>query len=168
MFASWVTHARPSRRQHRTQDGAAAVEFGLIAPVLILLVFGIMSFGILFAQTLALSNAARQGARLGAVGNRTCAELVAETKNSATSININTANITVQILRGPAVGTATDITAAAPCNNATPHNTPCHDSDDGDNVYVKASYKSSMLVPLFFVSDNFTVGGTGAFRCEYQ
>ena len=168
MFASWITRARPSRRRARRQEGAAAVEFGLIAPILVLLVFGTMSFGILFAQTLALSNAARQGARLGAVGNRTCAELVAETKNSATSININTANVTVQILRGSAVGTAKDITAAAPCTNSTPNDTPCHDSENGDNVYVKASYKSSMLVPLFFVSDNFTVGGTGAFRCEYQ
>lgn len=164
MFASWITRARPPRKQ----EGAAAIEFGLIAPILILLVFGIMSFGILFAQTLALSNAARQGARLGAVGNRTCPELVAETRNSATSINIKTANITVQILRGPSVSTATEITASAPCSNSTPNNTPCFQSADGDNVYVKASYKSSMLVPLFFISDNFTVGGTGAFRCEYQ
>ena len=156
-----------ARRQARQDDGAAAVEFGLIAPVLVLLVFGIMSFGILFAQSLALSNAARQGARFGSVGSRTCADMVAETKNSSTSININPANVQVQVLRGSSLALATDITSASPCSDAAPNNTACAGSATGDNVYVKASYQSKMLIPLFF-TNGFTVGGTGAFKCEYQ
>lgn len=81
-------------------DGAAAVEFGLVAPLLILLVFGIMSFGVLFAQDLSLDNAARQGARFGAVGERTCSAVVTEARTAAGTIGVNTANVTVTILRG--------------------------------------------------------------------
>lgn len=72
MIASWVERARASRRD----DGAAAVEFALVLPLLMMLVFGIISFGILFAQQLSLGNGARQGARLGVVADRTCADIV--------------------------------------------------------------------------------------------
>lgn len=159
MFVRLIDSVRPHKRG---DDGAAAVEFGLIAPILVLLVFGIMSFGILFAQTLALNNAARQGARYGAVGNRTCAELIAETKAASQSINLNPANVTVEVLRGTSLNSAT--VAAAGCGTGT--NLPCIGSNPGDNVYVKASYNSKMLIPLF-ATGGFTVGGTGGFRCEY-
>lgn len=171
VFTRMISCARV--RRGRSEDGASALEFGLIAPVLVLLVFGIMSFGILFAQTLALNNAARQGARYGAVGARTCAELVSETRTAASTIQINPADVRVEVLVGPSLATAATIRRTdtgvngAPCSNPNPDNTPCEDSDPGDNVYVKASYDSQLLVPLFF-TDTFTVGGTGGFRCEYN
>ena len=152
-----------AQRRLRDDDGAAAVEFGLIAPILVLLVFGIMSFGILFAQTLSLNNAARQGARYGAVGSRTCDQLITETKASSGTINLNPTNVTVKVLRGTSLATATE--AAAGCS--TPSTLPCTGSSPGDNIYVKASYSSKMLIPLFFIN-TFTVGGTGGFRCEYS
>lgn len=157
---------RKKRLLRGMEQGAAAIEFGLIAPLLILLVFGIMSFGILFAQSLALDNAARQGARFGAVGERTCSALVTETRAAAQTLNINTANVSVKVFRGQSLGTAAEITASAPCDS-TP-NTPCWGSSAGDNVYVKASYQSELLIPLFFTPDSFTVGGTGGFKCEYS
>lgn len=159
---------RPRRRWHRSQSGAAAVEFGLIAPVLVLLVFGIISFGILFAQTLALDNAARQGARFGAVGGRTCSQVVTEARAAAQTINVNTASVSVKILRGQSLATAADITSAVPCSNTAPTpSSPCWGSAAGDNIYVQTTYQSKLLVPLFLISNNFTVGGTGAFKCEY-
>ena len=47
-------------RKRGRDDGASAVEFALVLPLLIILLFGIISFGIVFAQKLALGNAARQ------------------------------------------------------------------------------------------------------------
>lgn len=52
----------------KNQSGAATVEFALIVPILILLVFGIIQFGIAFNNQLAITHAAREGARLAAVG----------------------------------------------------------------------------------------------------
>ena len=43
------------------------VEMVIVAPVLLLLLFGIAEFGIAFARWQTLSNAAREGARVGVV-----------------------------------------------------------------------------------------------------
>lgn len=56
------------RARLRREDGAAAVEFALIVGVLVLLIFGMLQFGLAFFQIQNLRAAAREGARLGAVG----------------------------------------------------------------------------------------------------
>jgi Flp pilus assembly protein TadG len=53
-----------SRRRER---GANLVEFALIAPFLIMLLFGIIEFAWVFAQNLDIRHGAREGARLAAV-----------------------------------------------------------------------------------------------------
>ncbi len=58
------------RRVRRRQEGAAAVEFALVLPVLILLVFGIMEFGLAFRDTLTLTSATRTGARTASALSR--------------------------------------------------------------------------------------------------
>lgn len=57
------------RRQHgRTRDrGAAAVEFALVLPVLLILVFGIIDFGRMLNAQITLTEAAREGARATAL-----------------------------------------------------------------------------------------------------
>ncbi len=55
------------RRFHRDDRGAAMVEFAIIAPLLFLLVFGVIDFGRVFFLYNNLTNAAREGARAGAV-----------------------------------------------------------------------------------------------------
>ncbi|MBA7549814.1 hypothetical protein ES705_42311 [subsurface metagenome] len=57
-------------RRHRiikSEKGVSAVEFALILPLLIMLVFGIVQFGIAYNNYIALTHAAREGARLAAV-----------------------------------------------------------------------------------------------------
>ena len=55
-----------SRREDR---GAALVELTLVLPILTLLVFGMVEFGIAFNDNLALRQGVREAARQGAVGN---------------------------------------------------------------------------------------------------
>jgi hypothetical protein len=50
------------------QEGASTVEFALIVPILVMLIFGLFQFGIAFNNYLAITHAAREGARLAAVG----------------------------------------------------------------------------------------------------
>jgi len=56
-----------SRRRRRNEDGVVAVEFALILPVLVMLVFGIIAFGIGFNQKLVVTRATREAARTMAI-----------------------------------------------------------------------------------------------------
>lgn len=58
-----------SFRLRRTDSGAAAVEFGLVLPLLITLLFGILQFGWYFFVANNASSAAREGARRVVVGD---------------------------------------------------------------------------------------------------
>jgi Flp pilus assembly pilin Flp len=52
----------------KEQEGAAAVEFALLLPLLVLLLFGIIEFGLAFNARIQATNAAREGARMAVVG----------------------------------------------------------------------------------------------------
>jgi Flp pilus assembly pilin Flp len=52
----------------RQQDGAAAVEFALLLPLLVLLLFGFIQFGTAFNTRIQATNAAREAARMAVVG----------------------------------------------------------------------------------------------------
>ena len=53
-------------RRHRR--GQSLVEFALIVPIFLILVFAIVDFGMGFHAYITVTNSAREGARLGAVG----------------------------------------------------------------------------------------------------
>ena len=52
----------------RDQEGAAAVEFALLLPLLVLLLFGMIEFGFAFNTRIQATNAAREAARRAVVG----------------------------------------------------------------------------------------------------
>jgi Flp pilus assembly protein TadG len=54
----------------RREKGAAAIEFAIVLPVLVLLALGICQFGILFYNQQVLINASREAARAGIVQRR--------------------------------------------------------------------------------------------------
>jgi hypothetical protein len=82
------THNRRLRTRLRGDRGAAPVEFAIVAPLLFLLVFGIIDFGFGFHAWDATQNAAREGAR------------VAATNSNSTTI-ITRAEDTVAFLSNP-------------------------------------------------------------------
>ncbi len=62
--------ARTRRRRPQRRDaGASAVEFALVAPVLFLILFGIIDYGIWFSDSISARQAVRDGARRGVVEN---------------------------------------------------------------------------------------------------
>jgi Flp pilus assembly protein TadG len=58
---------RPAASKPRDR-GAVAVEFALLLPVLLLLLFGIVDFGRLLNAQIVITQAAREGSRLQALG----------------------------------------------------------------------------------------------------
>jgi Flp pilus assembly protein TadG len=59
--------ARGRRAGGRDDNGAAALEFALILPILVMLVFGIIAFGYMLSFRQAMSQAAAEGGRAAAV-----------------------------------------------------------------------------------------------------
>lgn len=56
------------RRREIGDRGAAAVEFALVVPVLLLLLFGMIDYGLYFSNRLAVQQGAHDGAREAAIG----------------------------------------------------------------------------------------------------
>ncbi len=60
----------PFGRRRLGDSGAAAVEFALVVPFLLILMFGIVDFGLaMFSQNM-VGNAAREGARTASLGGK--------------------------------------------------------------------------------------------------
>ncbi len=120
-------------RRGRNQRGAVAVEFALIVPVLLLLVLGILEFGFGYHAWDATQNAAREGARLGAVSPDRD-EIIARVRG--TTSFLDQSKLTVSVDCGLTGGTF------APCSgNAA-------DWDEGDIVRVTVEYTYDFLTPL--------------------
>jgi Flp pilus assembly protein TadG len=51
----------------RNQKGGALVEFAIVLPLLLVLVFGMIEFSIMFYDKAVITNASREGARAGIV-----------------------------------------------------------------------------------------------------
>jgi hypothetical protein len=54
-------------KDRRGEHGASLVEFAILAPLLIILIFGIIDFSWIFAQNLGVRSGAREAARIAAV-----------------------------------------------------------------------------------------------------
>lgn len=78
----------------RNEKGQALVEFAIILPILLILVMGIVQFGMVLNAYMTIENAAREGARRGIVGGSD-----KEIKNLiiATSPNLEAKNMTLII-----------------------------------------------------------------------
>lgn len=56
-----------SKKPTKNENGASAVEFAIILPLLLVLLFGIIEFGIIIYDKAVLTNASREAARAGIV-----------------------------------------------------------------------------------------------------
>lgn len=97
-----MRHGGPRGRER----GAAAVEFGLILPVLLLIVGGVVDFGMMYFQQIELANAARDGVRQVVVnqasGGWTQADIQGRIAQAASPLKIATP---VTLLRNGAAAT---------------------------------------------------------------
>lgn len=181
-----VLATRPGRRV-ADDSGASAVEFALVVPLLLLLGFGIINFGVLFAQQISLNNAVREGARQAVVrGNLsnvtgapvTCKGVVDAVRNAAGStILMNTTKIDVTVGTQSASGVAYSPGPCGTAKNPTTSTVVCLNSaksGGSDSIVVTATYQSKYPLPWPWVPSSTGVLGTGplltskaVYRCEF-
>ena len=92
------------RRQRRGDSGAVAVEFALVLPILLLLLFGIVQYGLYFWAAQGGASATREAARRAAVGDMTsCAEFQSHVRDriDALGSGAGTATVSRAYANGP-------------------------------------------------------------------
>jgi Flp pilus assembly protein TadG len=62
-----LTKLSPHRNPKKNQQGQTLTEFAMVLPLLALLLFGVIQFGIVFHQYVTLTDSVRAGSRQGAV-----------------------------------------------------------------------------------------------------
>jgi Flp pilus assembly protein TadG len=77
------------RIQLRSDKGQSLTEFALALPILVLLLFAVIQFGIVFNSYVTLTDATRVGARKGAVGR----QLPNPTGSVVTAVRISAADL---------------------------------------------------------------------------
>ena len=110
---------QPVRKGRHRESGAALVEFAIVLPLLLVLLFGVIEAAWAFNQQLEVRHGAREGARLVAVNEGTDPEVVAEVcdrmhfsgDEAATSITISTS--------GSNIGDTATMSIVAPYNGIT-------------------------------------------------
>jgi Flp pilus assembly protein TadG len=86
------------RFQLRNERGQTMTEFAIVLPILALLLFGVIQFGITFNNYITLTDAVRAGARKGAVGRHLSnpqAAVTTQVRNAATDLKSSDLQITV-------------------------------------------------------------------------
>jgi Flp pilus assembly protein TadG len=69
------------RTRLKSERGAELIEFALVLPLLLLVVLGIVDFGFLFQRMEVVTNAAREGARLGVLPGYSATDVCARVVN---------------------------------------------------------------------------------------
>jgi Flp pilus assembly protein TadG len=81
----------------KKSEGQSIVEFALVLPVLLLLIFAIVEFGIIFNAYVTVVSSAREGARYGLIGNRNADEIKERVKQTAGMLDTSEEKFSVDI-----------------------------------------------------------------------
>jgi len=150
---------RYGRRPNRKR-GQALVEFALVIPLFLLLLSGIMDFGVMLFQRMTIINSAREGARAAVM-------IPADSNGHVTEVAID------QAAWGAAVSTAneagvsisnSDVQVTCIQTHSSPSSTTlvpggCDNAIPGDSVHVSISYTYHTFFPLL-LGASFGLGAT--------
>jgi Flp pilus assembly protein TadG len=100
-------------KRRTNESGQAVVEFAVILPVLLMILFAILQFGIVFNNYIQVTAAAREGARKAAVSRSlgtAAAETAATTAAKAAAPGLKQTSITVTYPNSPTFAQGSDVT----------------------------------------------------------
>jgi Flp pilus assembly protein TadG len=162
----------------KAEEGAAVVEFSLVASLIVVVAWGVIQFGIVYNRTQGLQAAGREGARFATSSQATIGgiqdhvmkalEPVFDTGSSAyvnpcpadpTTLSVNQYCINVARRNSPgATPTLLTVTGYSaqtqPCNLA-----------EGKTIIVSVYHKMRVSIPLWATS-GINGSGAGEFKCE--
>lgn len=149
---------RRARRGSANSDrGAAAVEFALLLPLLVLLIFGMIDFGRAINAQITLTQAAREGARVLALPGGT-----------TVGSDGQPAYVDRVIAAGNGLGlTASNVTDLP--DTSTPPETGCPSGsgNTGDDAVVKVTYTFTFITPVGSIfGPTKTLTAEGVMPCE--
>lgn len=109
---------RTCRKQRR---GAAVVEFAVVAPIFLLLVFGMIEWGRMMMVQQILTNAAREGSRRASVEEITDLEAKTATETYLTAAGVTGATVTVTTILPipPDYAESVNVAITLPFSNAS-------------------------------------------------
>ncbi len=137
------------RHRGKREDGQSLVEFVLVLPIFLLVLFAIVDFGMAFHAWITVTNSAREGARLGSV-HGSAAAIQQRVRNTASALD--QANLTVTVTNADDQG-----------------------GQPGESVVVDVSYDYSLITPLAdllqlvsggFIPNTLTLDSVGDMRLE--
>ena len=128
------------RKVNNRREGQAVVEFALVLPVLILIIVGIIEFGLLMNNYLVVTYAAREGARSAALGG-TLTTVTTTAKTAASTIDHGSLTVTMSPAT-PTAGSSVTVTVTNPVQFITP------------------------MIAAFFPSNPYPVSGQAVMRVE--
>jgi Flp pilus assembly protein TadG len=144
------------------ERGVSAVEFALLLPLLVIVLFGIIEFGLILYDKAVITNASREGARRGIVYDST----VTPSRPLGSNIIAGVTPYNSQLISFASGTPAMNVTIAT--NNVA--NAACNAT--GDLLQVSVTYKYTFLVlssSLPFSLGGFTgpnVTASTTMRCE--
>jgi hypothetical protein len=141
------------RKKIASQKGAALVEFALVLPILLVLVFGIIEFGVMLYDKAVITNASREGARAGIVYSYP----TKITKDEISGIVSKYCGTNLVSFGASPDPKDPIVTISGTCSKA------------GDNITVSIAYPYHFLVlPSFIISlaGPINLGAESVMRCE--
>lgn len=122
----------------KSQKGQSLVEFALIVPLVLLLLFGMIDIGRILLSSVALEHAAREGARVASVGKDNT-DVVSSITNATTALERNKLNVSIST----------------------------EERNSGENVGIELSYPVEIINPLWrSFNHTFTVSSKSVMRVE--
>ena len=140
---------RLTGRLRKREDGQSLVEFALVLPIFLLVLFAIVDFGMAFHAWITVTNSAREGARIGVV-HASAAAIEQRVRDTAGTLNQDNLSVSVS-------------------------NADDQGGQPGESVVVDVSYSYSLMTPLAdllnlvsggTISDTLTLDSTGDMRLE--
>jgi Flp pilus assembly protein TadG len=140
---------KPLRGRERAQS---LTEFALILPVFVILVFGIIDFGMGLRAYITVSQATREGARYGVVGNAAGTFSAGGSGDCNGSTTTNVVGKVCSTMNGLDLTDIQTVTVECPDSGTSP---PC---DSGDAVEVHAEFRYHYITPVKTIANFFSAG----------
>lgn len=163
-----MSDTRRTTRRGSNERGQSLAEIAILLPIFLILVFGIIDFGMGLRAYIQVAQATREGARFGLLGNQPGAFSAGGSGDCNGSADSTVVGKVCSTIDGLDLTDLQTVTVTCP-DGGTP---PCA---SGDTIQVRAEYNYHYITPVrsivnFFsggsLSDTITVSATSTMRAE--